>query len=164
MLKAAQLVSSRTEFNSETLFLEPPLFVFLFFGFCLFVSFCFGPFLSMPVLRLGIKPTPQQQLEPQRDNAGSLICRATRELSTAHAFNLLTTTLFLLQISLLSFFFGLFRAAPMAYGGSQARGQIGAVAASLHQSHSTMGYEMGLQPTAQLTATLDPLPTEQGQG
>ena len=37
------------------------------------------------------------------------------------------------------FFFCLFaiaRAAPMAYGGSQARGQIGAVATSLHQSHS----------------------------
>ena len=35
------------------------------------------------------------------------------------------------------FFFGFFfRAAPMAYGGSQARGQIGATAASLHHSHS----------------------------
>ena len=32
------------------------------------------------------------------------------------------------------FFFCLFRAAPMAYGSSQARGWIGAVAASLHQS------------------------------
>jgi len=30
------------------------------------------------------------------------------------------------------FFFGLFRAAPTAYGGSQTRGQIGAVAAGLH--------------------------------
>ena len=29
----------------------------------------------------------------------------------------------------------------MAYGGSQARGQIGAVAASLHHSHSNMGSE-----------------------
>ena len=34
------------------------------------------------------------------------------------------------------FFFGLFRAAPVAYGGSQTRDLIGAVAASLHQSHS----------------------------
>ena len=32
------------------------------------------------------------------------------------------------------FVFCLFRAATMAYGGSQARGQIGAVAASLHHS------------------------------
>ena len=32
--------------------------------------------------------------------------------------------------------FFLFRAAPAAHGGSQARGQIGAAAASLHHSHS----------------------------
>ena len=32
------------------------------------------------------------------------------------------------------FFFCLFRAAPAAYGGSQARGRIGATAASLHHS------------------------------
>ena len=34
------------------------------------------------------------------------------------------------------FFFGLYRAAPVAYGHSQARGHIGAVAVSLHHSHS----------------------------
>ena len=35
------------------------------------------------------------------------------------------------------FFFSFcFRATPVAYGGSQARGQIGAVANSLHHSHS----------------------------
>ena len=33
------------------------------------------------------------------------------------------------------FFFWLFRAAPMAYGSSQARGQIRAAAANLHDSH-----------------------------
>ena len=33
----------------------------------------------------------------------------------------------------------LFRAAPAAYGGSQARGQMGATAASLHHSHSNEG-------------------------
>ena len=37
------------------------------------------------------------------------------------------------------FFFCLFRAAPMAYRGSQARGQIGAVAASLHPSPEQRG-------------------------
>ena len=37
------------------------------------------------------------------------------------------------------FFFGLFRATPMAYGSSQVRGRIGAVAASLHHSHSNIG-------------------------
>ena len=46
--------------------------------------------------------------------------------------------------------------APVAYGGSQTRGRIGAVAASLHQSHSNAGSEPRLQPTPQLTATLDP--------
>ena len=44
-------------------------------------------------------------------------------------------------------------AAPAAHGGSQARGPIGAVAASLHQSHSNAGSEPRLQPTPQLTAT-----------
>ena len=57
------------------------------------------------------------------------------------------------------FFFCLFvfsRATPTAYGGSQARGLIGAVAAGLHQSHSNAGSKLRLQPTPQLTAKLDP--------
>ena len=33
----------------------------------------------------------------------------------------------------------LFRAVPEAYGGSQARGLIGATAAGLHHSHSNAG-------------------------
>ena len=52
----------------------------------------------------------------------------------------------------------------MVYGGSQARGPIRAVAASLRQSHSNAGSESRLQPTLQLTTTPDPQPTEQGQG
>ena len=57
----------------------------------------------------------------------------------------------------------------MAYGGSQARGLIGAIAASLHQSHSNTSSEPHLRLTPQLmarpqlTATLDPQPTERGQ-
>ena len=39
----------------------------------------------------------------------------------------------------LSFFSFLFRASPMAYGSSQARGQIRAIAASLHHNCSTSG-------------------------
>ena len=54
------------------------------------------------------------------------------------------------------FFFCLFRAAPAAYGGSQARGLIGAVAAGLRQSHSNVGSKPSLQPASQLTATPDP--------
>ena len=48
------------------------------------------------------------------------------------------------------------RAAPVAYGGSQARGPIGTVAAGLRHSHSNVGSKLRLQPTAGLTATLDP--------
>ena len=51
-------------------------------------------------------------------------------------------------ITLFSFFFFFFCylfviswAAPVAYGGSQARRLIGAVAAGLHQSHSNAGSE-----------------------
>ena len=49
----------------------------------------------------------------------------------------------------------LFRATPVAYGGSQARDQIGAAAAGLHQSHSNARSEPHLQSTPQLTATPD---------
>ena len=52
-----------------------------------------------------------------------------------------------------SFFF--WGAAPTAYGSSQARGGIGAEAASLHHSHSNRGSKPGLPPTPQLTATWD---------
>ena len=49
-----------------------------------------------------------------------------------------------------------FRAAPEAYGGSQARGPIGAVATDLHQSHSNAGSKPRLRTTPQLTAMPDP--------
>ena len=52
------------------------------------------------------------------------------------------------------YFFRLFRATLVAYGGFQARGLIGAVAASLR--HSNTRFEPRLRPTSQLTATLDP--------
>ena len=52
--------------------------------------------------------------------------------------------------------FCLFRATPAAYGGSQARGLIGAVAAGLCQSHSNTGSKLRLQLTPQLMAMLDP--------
>ena len=46
-----------------------------------------------------------------------------------------------------SLFFFLFRAIPLAYGGSQARGQIGAIASVLCHSHSNTRSELHLQPT-----------------
>ena len=53
------------------------------------------------------------------------------------------------------FDFSLFRATHVAYGSSQAMGQIRAVAAGLHHSHSNAGSKPCLPPTLQLTATLD---------
>ena len=59
----------------------------------------------------------------------------------------------------LFFFFCLYafsRVTPAAYGGSQARGLVGAVAAGLRQSHSSTGFELCLRPTPQLMAMLNP--------
>ena len=50
----------------------------------------------------------------------------------------------------------IFMDTPMAYGGTQARGQIGAVAAGLYHSHSNVGSEPHLRTIPQLTATPDP--------
>ena len=49
---------------------------------------------------------------------------------------------FLLHFFFFVFFF--FRVTPMVYGGSQARGQIGAVAAGLCHSHSNTGSKLCL--------------------
>ena len=54
------------------------------------------------------------------------------------------------------FFFVFSWAASAAYGDSQARGLMGAVATGLSQSHSNVGSEPCLRPTPQLTATPDP--------
>ena len=47
-------------------------------------------------------------------------------------------------------------ATPVAYGSSQARGQIRAAAAGLHHSHSNTRSELRLQPTLPLMAKPDP--------
>ena len=60
------------------------------------------------------------------------------------------------RIKSLLFFLGLFRAAPAAYGGSQASGPIGAVAGDLYHSLSNTRSEPHLRPTPQLTETPDP--------
>ena len=66
-------------------------------------------------------------------------------LSERHLFGLFVC------FSFFQSFFFFFRAAPVAYGGSQTRGRIGATAAGLHHSHSNTGSEQSLQPTPQLT-------------
>ena len=53
-------------------------------------------------------------------------------------------------------FFGLFRAAPMVYGSSQVRGQIGAVATSLLHSHRDVRSKSYLQITPEFIAITDP--------
>ena len=60
------------------------------------------------------------------------------------------------QVFLLFLFFVFSRAAPTAYGGSQAKGLIRAVAAGLRQSHSNTGSEPRLLPTPQLMLMQDP--------
>ena len=49
--------------------------------------------------------------------------------------------------NIFSVFFFFFKAAPTAYGSSQARGQIGAVVADLYHSHSNARSEPHLRPT-----------------
>ena len=63
---------------------------------------------------------------------------------------------FFLSFFFFSSVFCLLRATPVAYGGSQAKGLIGATAAGLRQSHSNTRSEPRLQPTTQLTAMPDP--------
>ena len=58
-----------------------------------------------------------------------------------------------LFIYLFIYLFAFSRAALTAYGGSQARGPIVAVASGLHQRHSNAGSKLCLQPTPQLMAT-----------
>ena len=60
------------------------------------------------------------------------------------------------KVPLFYFIFCLFRAMPSAYGGSQATGPVGAVAAGLRHSHSNVGSKPGLRPTPQLRAMPDP--------
>ena len=68
----------------------------------------------------------------------------------------------LIKVGVFLYFFSLFRAAPAAFGGSQARGQMRATASGLHRctpvytSHSNARSAQSLQPTPQLMATPDP--------
>ena len=59
-------------------------------------------------------------------------------------------------IYLIYLFVYIFRAVPEACRGSQARGLIGDVVASLHHNCSNTGSKPCLRPMPQLTTTLDP--------
>ena len=62
-------------------------------------------------------------------------------------------TIALSNAAKIELFFCPFRATHAVYGSSQARGWIGAAAASLQQSQSNTGFKQCLWPTPQLTAT-----------
>ena len=91
---------------------------------------------------IGVSPAKAQLSSPGSNTSDSLLCPN-------------------ITLSLYTFFF-FFVFLPFlgplsaAYGGFQARGPIGAVAAGLCHSHSNTGSELSLQPTPQLTATPDP--------
>ena len=60
------------------------------------------------------------------------------------------------DIVLFYFFAFIFRAAPVAYGSSRAKGQIGALASGLCQSYGNTGSESYLWATPQLVVMPDP--------
>ena len=60
---------------------------------------------------------------------------------------------YLIGVFLFGFFF---RAAPAAYGDSQARGPVGAAATGLYHSQSNARSQLRLRPTPQLMVTPDP--------
>ena len=102
----------------------------------------FGFLLSSPLLSLWCLSSPRPLLSPWLATASSLV-------SLWHLLPLLVHSQYGSQSDLFSFLF----LGPVAYGGSQARGQLRATAAGLHYSHA--GSKLCLQPTPQLMVTLD---------
>ena len=81
----------------------------------------------------GPSETPASARQRARPTGGAPF---TEDVLTNHNASLCVHLCFCLFTYLLSL---LFRATPAVYGGSQARGQIGAAAAGLHHSHSNTG-------------------------
>ena len=106
-----------------------------FYLFSFLLPFIFGCAHDMPkFLGQGLNLCHSSNRTLSSDSAGSLICWVTRQL--------------LRDI----LFFFIFRAAPTAYGGSQARNRIRAAAAGWHHSHINARSE----PQPQLMATPNP--------
>ena len=107
----------------------------------------------------GLNPRHRSDPSHCSDNPGSLTHCTTRELPAFILLSHLFLRIVRVFWGVFLFLFCLFafsRAAPAACGSSRARGRMGAVAASLHQSHSNAGSVPHLGPTPQLTATPDP--------
>ena len=100
----------------------------------------------------------QSQRQKQEQQKKTTI-RSLQENTAGPSYYYYLKFLFFYFLFLFIYFFCLFvfsRAAAVAYGGSQARGLIGAATDGLQQSHSNAGSEPHLQPTPQLAVTLDP--------
>ena len=85
-----------------------------------------------------------------------------RIILAIHSVLLLSSVLFwrCSTICLCTIYLFIFRATPAAYGDSQARGPIGATAATLRHIHNKAGSKLSLLSTPQLKATPNPQPTE----
>ena len=104
-------------------------------------------------------PQPIAALPPQSVSFGNhKFFKASESVSVLQTSLYPCAPLFFTYVRFLVFVFVFVfsRATPAAYGDSQARGLIREVAAGLHHSHSNARSEPCVQPTAQLTATLDP--------
>ena len=76
------------------------------------------------------------------------VCTCTRMFNSCFIFFLV----------LFFFFFLLFRVVPMTYRDSQARGQIGAVAAGLGHSQSNSGSKPGIKPSTSWFLVISAVP------
>ena len=105
------------------------------------------------------KCTSQHQTNSPLGQKASTLAHISPQFLTSHCVGLGNLLVSLIFICLFIFFFCLFAiswAALTAYGGSQARGRIRAIAAGICQGHSNVGSEPRLQPTPQLRALPDP--------
>ena len=117
---------------------------------CVFLSFFFWPYLQYVELPgPGIKPMPQLQPVPQLQRCQNLTCCATRNflMCILKEIIYIVLNIFKLSINGFLFFFGLFRAVPLAYRLSWAMGPIRAVAAGLCYSQSNASSEPHLRLT-----------------
>ena len=127
--------------------------VYMRFGggswFCIFFSFfgCTGSIWKF--LGQGLNPSHICDICLSCSNAESLTHHARIKPAMPE------TSWIIIIIIILFCLFAFSRAAPTAYGGSQARDLIRTVATGLCQSHSNAGSEPRLQPTPQLTAMPD---------
>ena len=102
---------------------------------------------------------PEEEIScslPQPGNCSFSYHQSTLHMDSAYATGKAKYIYILKIYTYIYIYILLFKAAPAAYGGSQARGPIGAVATRLCHSHSHGRSESHLRLTPQLTAAPDP--------